>query len=113
MFNYSIVEKNEIQVISFQGRILDKENSIPFFKEIDKLFEQGKKKLIANFSNIEYINSAGLNLLITLLNKSRDNSGEFYICNIPVVVKRLITISKLDSIFKIEESLDSALQKIK
>jgi anti-sigma B factor antagonist len=113
MFNYSIVEKNEIQIISFRGNILGKENLFSFFKEIDTLFASGKKKLIANFSNVDYINSSGLNLLITLLNKSRNNYGEFYICNIPFVVMRLIAISKLESIFKIEDNLEKALQKFK
>lgn len=113
MFHYSIVERDGVQVISFEGKILDIENMGAFYSDIDRLHSRGKKKLLVNLKDVEYINSAGLNLLITLLTKSRDNYGEFYICNVPVLVMKLIATSKLENIFKIEDSIEEALQKFK
>ncbi len=113
MFNYTIEELNSVQVIIFKGRILDQSHTTEFINKFNTLLNQGEKKFIIDFSEIDYINSAGLNVLITLLTKTRDNNGEFYICNIPIKVKRLIAISKLESIFKMEATLDDALQKLR
>lgn len=100
-------------VLFFEGRILDVSAADDLLIEVDNEIEKGRKVFIADFSKIDYINSSGLGLLINLLNKVRNNYGEFYICSMPAKVKALVTTSKLDHIFNIEENLESALQKSK
>lgn len=106
-----IIDKT--MVLFFEGRILDISSADDLMIEVDKEIENGIKKFIVDFSKIDYINSSGLGLLINLLNKVRNNYGELYICSMPAKVKALVTTSKLDHIFNIEDSLESALQKTK
>lgn len=113
MFKYSIEDQEGIQIIKFEGKILDRSHTAHLLSAFEVSIKQGNKKFIIDFSEIDYINSAGLNVLITLLTKTRDNYGEFYICNVPIKVKRLIETSKLESIFKMEANLNDALQKLR
>jgi anti-anti-sigma factor len=103
MFSNTVEEKNIFQTTLFQLKSL----------KIRNIISQRKKSFIAYFSMRNNINSSGINLLITLLNKTQDNYGELYICNLSIALKRLIAISKLESIFEIEESRKLALQKFK
>ena len=111
-FSYKLELLENIVIIYFKGRIFDKSEADELYGELDTLISVGKNKMIVDFSNIDYINSSGLNVLINLLNKSRDSYGELIICNIPEKVLKLIVTSKLENIFKIEDSKESALQKI-
>ncbi len=111
-FNYRIRKKEEISIIDFAGRILDRSDAKDLIMETDSLLSAGHNKIIVNLTNIDYINSAGLNVLITLLTNTRNNYGELYICEIPDKVKKLIVMSKLENIFSMTTTEEEAYKKL-
>jgi len=61
---------------------------------------------------LSYINSTGINVLINLLTKARNAGGELAICNINESIKKLLIISKLNTIFNSFESENEALETL-
>lgn len=55
-----------------------------------------------NLSNLEYIDSTGLGVMIGVLKKLRTDDKEIYIINPKSNVKKIFTITGLDKIFKVE-----------
>lgn len=55
-----------------------------------------------NLSDLEYIDSTGLGVMIGVLKKLRTNDKEIYIINPKSNVKKIFTITGLDKIFKVE-----------
>ena len=100
-------------MVSLKGRILDRSEAEKMMEEVSKNIDDGKTKLIFNFEELDYMNSAGLNVLITLLTKSRNNYGEMALCNLSDKVRNLLVTSKLQNIFKIVDSEEAAREIVK
>ncbi|MEJ8555368.1 STAS domain-containing protein [Tepidibacter sp. Z1-5] len=60
------------------------------------------KDLILNASNLEYIDSTGLGVLIGILKRLKTDEKDIYIINAKQSVKKLFNITGLDKIFKLE-----------
>ena len=56
---------------------------------------------IIDISQLRYINSSGIGVLITILTKFRNKGGEVYLMNPSDSVKKLLAITKLSSIFQV------------
>ncbi|SHK03806.1 STAS domain-containing protein [Tepidibacter formicigenes] len=58
--------------------------------------------IILNASNLEYIDSTGLGVLIGTLKRLKQQEKDIYITNAKANVKKLFNITGLDKIFKVE-----------
>ena len=54
------------------------------------------------------MNSTGLSILINIFTQTRNRGGEVVITNIPEKINKLLIITKLNSIFNIEETVEAA-----
>jgi len=68
---------------------------------------------IIDISELRYINSSGIGVLITILTKFRNKGGEVYLMNPSESVSKLLLITKLNAIFQIIKSEEDVLKKIK
>lgn len=59
---------------------------------------------VIDISELRYINSSGIGVLITLLTKFRNKGGEVYLMNPSESVKKLLAITKLNAIFQVVRS---------
>ena len=100
-----------VTVVNFlDKRILDE----PTIQAIaDQLFslvdDSGKRELLLNFSNVEYLSSAALGKLINLHKKLTGVQGKLAMCNVIPQIYEVFSITKLDKIFKIFPDQDAAM----
>jgi anti-anti-sigma factor len=111
-FSYELSTKDQLTTVKPKGRILDISEAEGLIKEVGEKIESGSNKLIFNMKDLEYMNSAGLNMLINLLTKSRNHSGEMVLCELSDSVSKLMITSKLQNIFSIEENEAEAIKKL-
>lgn len=71
------------------------------------------KLFVVDLSEVRYISSSGIGLLITMLTKMRNVGGEVYLTSPSEHVKKLLIITKLNNIFTVFDSVDVAKEKIK
>jgi anti-sigma B factor antagonist len=64
---------------------------------------------VIDITKLRYINSSGIGVLITILTKFRNKGGEVYLMKPSESVKKLLIITKLNSIFQIIESEEESL----
>lgn len=110
VLDYKITEENNLQVLMLRGELIDKNQAIDLIKSIDELLIEGKNKLIIDLSDLKYMNSSGLNVLVQLLTKTRTNGGESVIFNVSKKVNDLLVITKLNTLFKVANSKESAIK---
>lgn len=55
----------------------------------------GRKKIVLNFGNVEYLSSAALGILITLNKKLIASGGKLLLCNIDPQIYEIFGITKL------------------
>lgn len=108
-FIFDIKQQGDIAVISLEGELIDKSQAAGLMHAINELIEKKTNKFVFDLGGIQYLNSSGLNVLITILTKSRNDGGDVIITNISKKVKQLLVITKLDTIFTIADSKESAI----
>jgi anti-sigma B factor antagonist len=102
----------DVTVVNFVDRKILDEPTIQVIG--DQLFslvdEEGWRKLLLNFGNVEYLSSAALGKLITLHKKLQAAGGRLILCNIDPQIYEVFEITKLDKIFNIQKEEQAALQ---
>src|ERR1700683_433969 len=105
--------KNEIKdgilVISLEGKLLGEHTNAPVMELIKQNIEAGNKKVLFNLSEMKFINSTGLGMLLTAVSKTRNAGGELALCSLPEQMKKLLQITKLESVFNQQPDEASAL----
>lgn len=103
---------NEISIINFvDRRILDEQNIQKIGEDLFSLVDEyGRKKIVLNFANVEYLSSAALGKLITLNRKVNNAGGKLAMCNINEDIFEVFTITNLDRMFNIYPDEQTALQ---
>ncbi len=66
------------------------------------------RNLIISLSEVKYMSSAGVALLIKILTKVRVSGGELVLCNLTSTVQNLLDITKLSEVFKVANNITEA-----
>jgi anti-sigma B factor antagonist len=103
-FSYKIIYQSPDKVeILLNGKLLDKNQALDLLSKIEEFYLENKPNVYLDLKELQYLNSSGLNVLIQILTKARNNGAEVYLRNIPEEINKLLLITKLKNIFKIEE----------
>ena len=65
--------------------------------------------VLLDMSQLQYMNSTGLNILISVLTRTRKGGGEVLISGMSTGVRQLFIVTKLDTVFTIKNSVEEAL----
>ncbi len=102
-FQYNLQTNENVNSINMSGTLVDKTEAEGFLKETEALIEAGKATFVLNLQNLEYINSSGLGVFITLLTRARKKGGEVSIHGVSKKVKELFIITKLNTLFDLRD----------
>ncbi|QDU80639.1 Putative anti-sigma factor antagonist BtrV [Polystyrenella longa] len=107
-----IDEFGDITIAKFiDNKILDETNIQIIGNQLFALVEQdGRKKIILDFSSVEYLSSAALGKLITMEKKVKAAQGNLRLCSIRPEIYEVFAITKLNQVFTICDDSDEALQ---
>ena len=105
--------KNGILHLKFSGDLIGENNGPELVELANDALALGIVNCILTISDVRYINSSGIGVLITLLTKFRNKNGELYIVHPSDHVNKLLIMTKLQAIFNIVESESEVLEKIK
>ena len=106
-----VSEVGDVTVVRFVDRkILDEASIQELGQELFQLVEQEKrKKLLLNFSKVDFLSSAALGKLITLDKKVKSQSGKLKFSNIRPEIYEVFAITKLNKLFDIKDDEAGAL----
>ena len=101
----------DVSIVNFVDRkILDEANIQELGRELFHLVEEEqRKKLLLNFSNVEFLSSAALGKLITLDKKVKKASGQLKLSNIRPEIYEVFAITRLNRLFDIKDDEADAL----
>lgn len=107
-FSYELKKKDNLALLAMEGRLVDKVEAIEISVEIDEELASGTHSFIIDLTKLEYMNSTGLNILINIMNKTRNEGGESIIIGAAPRIASLFAVTKLDSVFKMMETMEEA-----
>ncbi len=105
-----IVHKEEsgIVYVAIKGR-LDGESSPEAEKVILGILEAEKRLLLFDLSELEYLSSAGLRVILGVAKKVKLNEGKLVLCGMNEFVKEIFLITGFDAIIPIADTVETGM----
>lgn len=78
---------------------------------IKEQIDKNRKHIIADLKKVKYVDSSGIGILIRSFTTIKNSGGEFVLANLSTKIEGLLSITKLNQVFEIFNSVEEA-QKI-
>lgn len=111
-FDLVISEEQGCMVFHMRGRLMDQQQADRLMATLDQELGKGHKSVILDLSELQYMNSTGLNILINVLTRTRNAGGDTLIAGVSNSVRQLFVVTKLDTVFIMTPDVASAVAKI-
>jgi anti-sigma B factor antagonist len=103
--------KEDFVILGIRGR-LDTTNYTSLEKELMVLIEGRTTRIIVNCSEMDYVSSSGLRVLLLALKMITRENGKFILCSLKENIREIFEISGFTSIFPIFSSEEEAIKAI-
>ena len=106
-FSIKISQEDSFTIIHTRGDITSETDEI-IISQFNALSSEQQKKVIIDFSQTGYINSAGIATLISVITRVRDNDGKIFFSALNSHLKRIIEIVGITDFIIITETIEEA-----
>ncbi|MBA3705942.1 MAG: STAS domain-containing protein [Bacteroidetes bacterium] len=110
IFTYKSNSKDTVNVYSLRGELISKDQAAPLLEEVDTAISKNSTKILLNLSDLKYMNSSGLNVIINILTRARKAGGDLAICCVNKKINELLVITKLNSVFNVCDDEEKAVK---
>lgn len=100
---------NNVLILRIAGDLIGEDSGTQLIEAVNEAVSHKVVTCIVDISELRYINSSGIGVLITILTKFRNKGGEVYLMNPSESVKKLLAITKLNAIFQVVASEEEAV----
>ena len=112
MDNFQIEKNDRYTVIRVKVEKLDTNVAPSLKSELVILNTEGVKNIVIDLSETRYCDSSGLSAILVGNRLCKNSNGSFVICNLQDSVKKLVSISQLDTIINIALSFKEAADMV-
>jgi anti-sigma B factor antagonist len=102
-----------ILYVRLTGDLIGSPDSQPLLQAVNDHLGEGIIYCAIDLSNVRFINSTGIGVMVSILTKFRNQGGELVLINPSELVRKLLVITKLDAIFIIAVDDASAAEQLK
>ena len=99
---------NDVKVVQIEGE-LDTGSSPNAQNQLDQLRGQGVKKILLDLTNLDFISSAGLRVLLATAQELKEDGGDLRVCNLNREVKEVFDISGFSTLLMVFDNEAKAL----
>jgi anti-sigma B factor antagonist len=93
-------EMNGIYLLALKGRLVLGQESNGLRTMIDNLLASGVTRIVVNLKHANYVDSAGLGVLIEMHRKTKAQGGGLKLCNLGPNLRQALEIARLLPIFE-------------
>ena len=102
-------ESGKVTILDVSGKLMGGEDADLFRDTIHGLLEQGKKRILVDLSEVRWVNSTGVGILITGYTTMRRNKGDLKLLNVSNKIQSILYVTKLNLIFECFDDEDEAV----
>jgi anti-sigma B factor antagonist len=102
-------EKYGAVVIELKGNVMGGDDTKEFNELLHKLVDEGKIHIVIDLSEVKFMNSSGLGMLISGLTTMKKANGNLKLARVTEKIESLLIITKLVTIFEFYESVEEAV----
>jgi anti-anti-sigma factor len=98
---------NGLLVVRPENRI-DSSTAAAFEARIAALIAEGPQKVVVDFSNVDYISSAGLRVLLVAAKSAKSQGGALTLCGLRGNVREVMEVSGFDTLLGVHDGVSEA-----
>ena len=106
---FNIEKKENYTLIQVLEEKLDTHIAPNLKSELVLISGNGEKNILLDLANCRYCDSSGLSAILVANRLCKNANGTFVLVGLNEAVERLITISQLDTVLNITETVDEAV----
>ena len=106
-------EVDGVVVLDLGGRITLGEGSVQLREAVRGLISKGKKKILLNMAEVNYIDSSGLGELVSAYTTAKNQQAEVKLLKLTKKVHDLLQLTKLYTVFDIKDDEATAIASFK
>ena len=102
---------NEIIIVKFKDS--NRFNALiaePVKEQLKSYYNKPNSRLILNLEGIDFIDSTGFGVFLSIMKTANNNYGFFKICNISSEVLELFKLLQLHNVFEIYNTVDDCIK---
>ncbi len=103
------IDHPDAAIFHVEGR-LDSSSTPELEQRVLTSLEQGVKNLVLDFSELEYINSAGLRILVMSYQRLHPLGGQVMVCGVRDYIAEIFDISGYNRVFSMYPDLHQAIR---
>ncbi|HBN10829.1 MAG TPA: anti-anti-sigma factor [Ruminococcus sp.] len=101
------VEFSDNDIIALLSGDIDHHSAVGLREEIDRLItEKSPKTLVMDFSQVGFMDSSGIGLVIGRFKSMQEVNGKIIVQNPPYHIKKVMKLAGIDKIAKITNNLE-------
>lgn len=100
----------DVTILGLQGRLVLYEGELAFRRKIDQLLAAGVRKVLVDLAGVTYMDSAGVGAMVGKYLSVRRSGGEMKLLHLTSRSLRVMTITRLMSVFETFDSEAAALR---
>lgn len=104
-------QRGDILIVRPGGR-LDSSSSPELERLLTEQLDTGCKRLVLDFSRLEYISSAGLRVVLLAGKKLRASQGRMVLVGLQEMVREVFDMSGFLTLFAVTDTLDEGIAKV-
>jgi anti-sigma B factor antagonist len=97
-----------VTVVEISGRLNLGNSLISIETAIKRLIEQGARKLVVDLSDVNFIDSSGIGMLVACAGQMEQSSGRIRIAGAAGVVAKAFDIVHMERITPLDENVEAA-----
>jgi anti-sigma B factor antagonist len=102
-----------LTIVDISGRIELGEESAALRDLVRDLLSKGRKQILFNLGDVNYIDSAGLGHLVSAFTSVRNHGGELKLVNLSNNIQNLMQITRLYTVFEIMDNESEAVKSFR
>lgn len=106
--NHSRIEPGGIAVVAPSGRLTLGREAREFESAVAALIAQGERKLVLDCRELDYIDSAGLGVILASASNAKQAGAELRLANVGSRVMQVFKLTRTDTVLQVTANLETA-----
>jgi anti-sigma B factor antagonist len=108
--NIETREVAHVIILDVKGRIVLGDEIQDLRDSVRRILDEGKKKIILNLAEVDYMDSSGVGELVSAFTTVRNAGGELKLLNLSPKVEDILHVTKLYTVFDIRDDEFTAVK---
>ena len=99
-------------VVELEGMLVLGRDSQRVESTVEKLVQDGNKKVIVDLTKVSYVDSSGIGILVGSFGHCKRGGGAMRLTGVRDNILKIMKITRVDQVLQVDASLEEAEQKL-